>query len=205
VIVQTLSVGQLATNCYLVICPDMREAMLIDPAAEAERLLDALEKADARLTTIVNTHGHLDHVLANEAVRAATGAALLMHEADVGMLLRPDPVLAGWLGVRPAFSAPDKTLADGEMVRVGRLSFTALHTPGHTPGGLSLYGHGAVFTGDALFRNGVGRTDLPGGNWKQLEQSIVGKLFGLPDETIVYPGHGPISIIVHERTDNPFL
>lgn len=205
-ITHTLAVGQLATNCYLVMCPDTNEALIIDPAAEPQRILRAVHDAGARVRYIVNTHGHLDHVLANEQVREATGAALLIHSGDLDMLLRPDPIIAQWLDVVPRTSPPDRTVADGDTLQVGTLEFQLLHTPGHTPGGLSVYSpEGVVFTGDALFHQGVGRTDLAGGDWKQLVTSIRSKLFVLPDETVVYPGHGPATTIGAEKTGNPFL
>lgn len=205
-ITQTLAVGQLATNCYLVMCQDTNEALLIDPAAEPQKILRAVRDAEARVRYIVNTHGHLDHVLANEQIREATGAELLIHAGDLDMLLRPDPVFAQWLDLVPRTSPPDRTVEDGALLSVGNLEFKVLHTPGHTPGGLSLYSpEGVVFTGDALFHQGVGRTDLPGGNWRQLVESIRSKLFTLPDETVVYPGHGPTTTIGAEKTGNPFL
>lgn len=158
-----------------------------------------------RVRYVVDTHGHLDHVLANDPVCEATGAPLLMHAADAPYLSRPDPMLAGWLRGPSTFRAPDRFLEDGQTLAFGKCVLTVLHTPGHTPGGISLYGEGVVFTGDALFNQGVGRTDLPGGNWQLLVKSITTRLFSLPDETVVYPGHGASTSIGDERSGNPYV
>ncbi|MDA8216218.1 MAG: MBL fold metallo-hydrolase [Dehalococcoidales bacterium] len=205
VVVRTIPVGLLETNCYLVGCETSKEGMVIDPAAEPERLLQEIADLGLRVRYVVNTHGHLDHILANDAVRQATGAPLLMHEADARFLKEPDRTIASWIGAPGSFWAPDRLLEDGATVTVGELSFEVLHTPGHTPGGISLYGNGVVFTGDTLFNQGVGRTDLWGGNWRQLQQSIQSRLFTLPDSTIVYPGHGAPTTIGAEKADNPYI
>lgn len=204
-IIRTLPVGALETNCYVVGCRETKQGLIIDPAAEAERILAEVENLGLTVVAVVNTHGHIDHILANDVIRKATGAPLYMHAADVEFLRHPDRVFAQWLGAPASFAPPDRTLADGEKVVVGRHSFAVLHTPGHTPGGISLYGEGVVFTGDTLFAQGVGRTDLPGGDWRQLVDSIQTKLFVLPDETVVYPGHGPSTTIGAERADNPYV
>ncbi len=204
-IIRTLPVGALETNCYVVGCPETKQGLIIDPAAEAETILAEVRSLGLGVVAIVDTHGHLDHILANDVVRRETGAPLLLHQADVGFLARPDGLFARWLGAPDQFTPPDRTVGDGEVIPVGTLSFTVLHTPGHTPGGISLYGHGVVFTGDALFAQGVGRTDLPGGDWRQLLASIRTKLFALPDETVVYPGHGPTTTIGDERVGNPYV
>ncbi len=204
-IIRTLPVGDLETNCYLVGCPKTKQGLIIDPGADADRILAVVDDLGLAIVAIVDTHGHLDHILANDIVRRETGAPLLMHAADVGFLANPDKLFARWLGAPARFAPPDRTVADGETIAVGTLSFTVLHTPGHTPGGISLYGHGVVFTGDALFAQGVGRTDLPGGDWRQLLDSIRSRLFTLPDETVVYPGHGPSTTIGEERVGNPYV
>ncbi|MHB1007222.1 MAG: MBL fold metallo-hydrolase [Chloroflexota bacterium] len=204
-LVHILPVGNLETNCYLVVCEDTLDGLVVDPAAESERILAEVDRIGMRVLYVVNTHGHLDHVLANDPVRDATGAPLLIHSADAAYLSRPDPMLVGWLHGPTAFRAPDRALVDGQALTFGNCTLEVLHTPGHTPGGISLYGEGVVFTGDSLFNQGVGRTDLPGGNWQLLVHSIQTKLFNLPDETIVYPGHGSSTTIGDERTGNPYV
>ena len=204
-LVHTLPVGNLETNCYIVICEESNEGLVVDPAAEPERILAEVARLGTRVLYVVDTHGHLDHVLANDPVREATGAPLLIHSDDAPYLSRPDPMLARWLKGPDHFRGPDQLVADGQVLSFGSCALTVLHTPGHTPGGISLFGGGIVFTGDALFNQGVGRTDLPGGNWQQLLHSIQSKLLVLPDETVVYPGHGPSTTIGAERTSNPYV
>lgn len=204
-IIHTLPVGALETNCYLVYCPDTQQGVIIDPAGEPERILSEVKRLGLKPVMVVNTHGHIDHVAANDAVRRATGAPLALHAADAPYLERPDPVFARWLGAPQALKPADRYLADGDVLAFGHCTLTVLHTPGHTPGGISLYGGGVVFTGDALFNQGVGRTDLPGGNWQLLVNSIRTRLFALPDETVVYPGHGPETTIGAERAGNPYV
>lgn len=204
-IVHTLAVGALETNCYLAYCEASKEAIVIDPAAEPERIIATIDSLGLVVRLIVNTHGHLDHVAANDAVRTAVEAPLLIHPNDAPYLQRTDPALARWLGAPGQLRPADRDLADGDTLVFGKCSLAVLHTPGHTPGGISLYGHGVVFTGDALFNQGVGRTDLPGGNWRQLQESIRTRLYTLPDETTVYPGHGPTTTVGVERADNPYV
>jgi glyoxylase-like metal-dependent hydrolase (beta-lactamase superfamily II) len=204
-IVQTLPVGALETNCYFAYCPDTKEAIIVDPAGEPERILAEVQRLALKPLFIVNTHGHIDHVAANDAVRKAVGAPLLIHAGDASYLERPDPTFARWLGAPDRLLPADRNVGDGDTLAFGACLLTVLHTPGHTPGGISLYGEGVVFTGDALFNQGVGRTDLPGGNWRQLQTSIRTRLFTLPDDTIVYPGHGPETTIGSERAENPYV
>ncbi|HHW15677.1 MAG TPA: MBL fold metallo-hydrolase [Firmicutes bacterium] len=204
--VQTLPVGVLATNCYLVHDPLSGEMLVIDPGAEPERLLSAIRESGARVVAIVNTHGHWDHIGANAAVKEATGAPLLIHAADAGWLtdsaanrsaLRPLPPVAS--------PSADRLLQEGEELPLGRHRLRVIHTPGHTAGGICLYLPGLLFSGDTLFAESVGRTDLPGGSWTALRSSIREKLFALPVETVVYPGHGPSTTIGDERSLNPYV
>ncbi|MHB1132638.1 MAG: MBL fold metallo-hydrolase [Chloroflexota bacterium] len=204
-LITTLAVGPLATNCYIVADDESRECLIIDPAGEAGRILDELRRLALVVKYVVNTHGHLDHVLANDEVRQATGAPLLIHEADAPFLARPDSQLAGWLGARGSLQPADRLLHGGEKLTLGNEGLEVLATPGHTPGGITLYAAGIAFTGDALFHQGVGRTDLPGGSWRVLQASIEKVLFTLPGETVVYPGHGPSTTIADERSSNPYL
>lgn len=206
-IFETIVVGALGVNCSILGCNETREALVVDPGADAERILAAVAKHGLRVTTVVNTHGHFDHVGGNRRVLEATAAELLIHEADAPYLQRA-VVTAARYGVTAEDSPPpSRFLTDGMTISFGRKSLQVLHTPGHTQGGccLHLASEGMVITGDTLFADSVGRTDLPGGSHEQLIASIRGKLLTLPDETKVYPGHGPSSTIGHERRHNPYL
>ena len=198
VLVDTLMVGPLMTNCYLVTDGVRGQALVIDPGSDAEAILLRAEKLGLSIELVVNTHAHFDHIGANGAILTATGAKLALHSLDIPLLEAGG--LDFW-GEGAAAEAPqvDLALEEGDVVGVGTLELKVLHTPGHTPGGISLLGKGAVFSGDALFRGGVGRTDLPGGHWETLLVSIREKLFTLPDETLVYPGHGPATTIGREK------
>jgi len=206
-IVKTLVVGPFATNCYIVALESTRLGMVVDPGAEARRILRAVGDLGLVIGLIVVTHNHVDHIGAVAPVKEATGAEFALHEAEMGgsrgVFSR---MLASMMGgsFNP-LPQPDRLLKDGDIIDVDGLRFTVLHTPGHSPGGISLYGNGVVFSGDTLFNCGVGRTDLPGCSYAQLMDSIRNKLMTLPDETIVYPGHGPETTIGTERRVNPFL
>lgn len=206
-ILEQLVVGPLACNCYIVGSETTGKGLIIDPGAEARTILKTVERLGLDIAVIVVTHAHFDHIGAVPAVKEATGAELAIHEADASVRMGPFArMLASISG--GSFShapQPERLLKDGDIIRVGDLNFTVLHTPGHSPGGISLYGHGVVFTGDTLFNYGIGRTDFPGCSHRQLLQSIMTKLMSLPDDTIVYPGHGPPTTIGEERRGNPFL
>jgi glyoxylase-like metal-dependent hydrolase (beta-lactamase superfamily II) len=182
--------------------------LVIDPADDADRILAAAEQNRIKIQYIVNTHGHVDHVMGNEEMKKKTGAQILIHEMDAPSLTKIPKSMLAMFGGRPSPPA-DRTLKDEELIQVGRLALKVLHTPGHSPGGICVYADGRVFTGDTLFVGGVGRTDLPGGSWPLMLRSIQTKLLTLPDETIVLPGHNygtaPTSTIKNERLNNPFL
>lgn len=204
-IVHHLSVGPLQVNCFLVACQKTRETMVIDPGEEGPRILALAEREDLNITQIVNTHGHFDHIGANQNVIEATGAKLALHEADLPLLqnARNHAEVYG-LTVTPS-PEPDKLLKEGDTLAVGELSFKVFHLPGHSPGGICLLSKDHLFVGDALFAGSIGRTDLPGGDFDALVEGIREKLFSLPDETVVHPGHGPDTTIGRERQMNPFV
>ncbi len=205
-LLRALTVGPLATNCYIVACPETREALIIDPGWDPQQILAHVRALDLKVRYVVNTHAHWDHIGANAAVCSATGARLALHPADLPLLQAKGG--ADWWAIPlPPSPLPDLELQDGDVLEVGTLRFQVLFTPGHTPGHISLYepGAGVVFDGDVLFARGIGRTDLPGGDYETLMRSIREKLLRLPDETRVYPGHGAPTTIGEERMANPFL
>jgi len=203
--VQTLIVGPLQVNCHIVVCAASRQALVVDPGAEGERILAAIETAGLQLKTIVNTHGHFDHVGANRFFVEKTGAELLIHAAALPLLRDADTHAAAYGLTAESSPEPDRLLADGETVVCGEVALKVLHVPGHSPGGLCLYGEGELFSGDAIFAGSVGRTDLPGGDHETLLREIRDRLLTLPAETVVHPGHGPDTTIGRERLVNPFV
>jgi glyoxylase-like metal-dependent hydrolase (beta-lactamase superfamily II) len=197
-------VGPLQGNCYLLACPQTRAALVIDPGDEGARILAALRANDWQVAKIVNTHGHFDHIGANRALVAATGAPLLLHAADLPLLERA-PSHARNYGLETEGSpAPDQFLEDGDEIACGTLRCRVTHLPGHSPGGIAIYCGGHLFVGDVLFADSVGRADLPGGDHRQLIEGIRNKLWPLPGETVVHPGHGPDTTIARERRSNPY-
>lgn len=205
-IVRALPVGPLQTNCYITGCEKTRQAAVIDPGGDVDRILSALDKDDFNLSAIINTHGHFDHVGGNNALKKATQADLMIHELDTPMLAHLTQTAAAW-GLRAEASpAADRLLEDGDLIEVGDIQFKVIHTPGHSPGGICLYAKAekALFVGDTLFAGSIGRTDLPGGDYDTLIHSIQSKLFILPDETVVYNGHMQSTTIGQEKRFNPF-
>lgn len=204
-ILETLVVGWFAANCYIVGCPATKEAMVIDPGDEPERILEAVDRLGVSVRCLVNTHGHADHIGADREVKDATGAPLYIHRLDAPLLADPSRNLSAWAGDPLPPVAPGRLLEDGDVIEVGEMSFRVIHTPGHTPGGICLATDGVVFSGDTLFAGSVGRTDFPGGSHAALVRSIKEKLLTLPDDTVVYPGHGASTTIGQEKAHNPFL
>ena len=198
-------VGALETNCYLVYCEETRDCAVIDPGADPEKIIAAVADLELKPVVVLNTHGHVDHIGANSEIVKHYGAPLAMHAADTGMLQVSDFIeLSLLLGARNS-PAPDRLLADGDEVFFGRTSLRVLHTPGHTPGSVGFIHGATLFSGDTLFCGGVGRTDLPGGSWKDLERSIRERILTLPEDTVVLPGHGPWTTVGQERESNPSL
>jgi len=203
VIIKKIIVGVYSSNCYIVGSEKTREGMIIDPGAEPYDILAAVEKAELTIKLIVLTHRHPDHVGAAGKIKEATKAEMAAH-AECARYLPQSPSYV----YEPPYQGapkPERILDDGDMIEVGGLHFSVLHTPGHTPCGISLYSEGHVFTGDALFNYGIGRYDLIDGDYDQLINGIKTKLLTLPPETIVHPGHGPDSTIATEIRANPFL
>jgi len=204
--VETLVVGDLRTNCYLIYDPEAACGLVVDPGGEAERIVGRIDGLGIVAEFVVLTHFHFDHVLAAQAVADRVGAPIAIHRADA-LLLKEPPALFRQFAPGPSNLQADRLLEEGDLFRVGSGTVQVLHTPGHSPGGISLWSQegGFVLTGDALFAGGVGRTDLPASSHQELVRGIRTRLLVLPDETIVYPGHGPASTIGAERTGNPWL
>jgi glyoxylase-like metal-dependent hydrolase (beta-lactamase superfamily II) len=204
VIVRTLTVGPLEENAYLVVDETTRRAVLIDPGDEPERLLEAVRDDRAELDAIWLTHSHMDHVGAIAGIVRQTPVPISVHPSE-----RPIYDSAAQHGLVFGLRVeqpppPDHDLADGDTLHVGTLSFSVIHVPGHAPGHVAIHGNGVAFVGDCLFAGSVGRTDLPLADGAQLERSLE-RICTLPDDTIVYPGHGPATSIGREKRTNPFL
>jgi glyoxylase-like metal-dependent hydrolase (beta-lactamase superfamily II) len=202
-----LVVGVLETNCYLISCKKTKQAAVIDPGGENEvdLILDFLQKNNFDLKYIINTHGHIDHIAGNNLLKAKTEALLLIHRLDADMLVDANKNFSSFMGKEICSPPADKLLEEGDEIVLGRLNLRVIHTPGHTPGGISLVSNNIIFTGDTLFAGGIGRTDLPGGSYQDLIKSIKGRLLILGDDKIIYPGHGPDSTIGEEKRTNPYL
>jgi hydroxyacylglutathione hydrolase len=205
-IIASLPVGLIQTNCYVVGCEETKEGAVIDPGGHPERILAEVERHGLAIKYVLDTHAHFDHTDANGAIVQATGASLALHPEDRPLLGASGGAALFGMHADPS-PPPDLELHDGDEIRVGTLRFKVLHTPGHTPGHVCFYeaDEGTLFDGDVLFYRGIGRTDLPGGSWQQLLESIQSVLFALPDNTIVYSGHGPATTIGEEKRLNPWL
>ena len=203
-ILQSLVVGPIMANCFIIGCEKTRKAAVIDPGDDSSRILMKLAEHKLTVEYIINTHGHFDHVGANRKLKEATGAKLVIHALDQSMLkVLSETSAAFGLSVENS-PPPDQTVQDGDIIQFGEIILTVLHTPGHTPGGISLHTDGVVFVGDTLFAGSIGRTDFPGGDFNTLISSIRNKLYSLGDQVIVYTGHGPETTIGREKRSNPF-
>lgn len=200
-----LEVGALGTNCYIVWCDQTQQAVIIDPGGDAAAIMAQVSDEKLSVQYIINTHGHADHIGALAKVKQATGAPVLIHAADAGMLTSASQNLSSYMGPGMTFEPADRLIKEGDVISFGEASLAVLETPGHTPGGVCLTGEGVVFSGDTLFAESIGRTDFPGGSYSQLIRNIREKLMILPDNYIVYPGHGPETTIGWERKRNPFI
>jgi len=203
--IETIVVGPLQVNCYLVICEETSQAAVIDPGADGQKVIIAIEELGCQVAAIINTHGHFDHVGANRRLKEVTGAPLMLHANDVELLRKAQMHAAVYgLSAEPS-PMPDRLLNDGDKVDVGKLQLEVVHLPGHSPGGIGLKIDGHVFAGDTLFAGSVGRTDLPGGDFDLMAKAIREKLYCLDDATAVHPGHGPDTTIGREKIANEFV
>ncbi len=202
--VETLVVGDLFTNCYI-LDPEAKEALVVDPGADARSIVQALREKGFHLRYIVATHAHFDHVCGMKELQDTLGGETLLHRADLP-LLESLPAQGTAFGMRTGpIPRIDRFLEEGDQLPLGKGHFRVLHTPGHSPGGISLIGHGMAFVGDALFAGSIGRTDLPGSSYETLLDSIHRKLLTLKENTRIFPGHGEASTIGAEMRTNPFL
>lgn len=204
-ILESLPTGPLQVNCYILGCPKTRQAAVIDPGGDVPEILALLQQHDLKLQLVINSHGHFDHVGGNRQLLAATGAELLLHQADSQLLASAASHAAAFGMQTDSSPPPQRLLAGGEQLVLGELLIEVLHTPGHSPGGICLLIEDQVIVGDTLFAGSIGRTDLPGGDHQTLIASIRDKLLVLPDATEVHPGHGPSTTIGREKRYNPFL
>ena len=204
---EILPVGPLRCNCSIIGDETTREAMVIDPGDDIEDVLGLIRKHNLQVKQIIITHAHIDHVGGAMKLRAATGAPILLNQNDYALLKMLD-VQAAWIGVAdPGKLEIDHSLNTGEKVQAGSHIADVLHTPGHTEGSICLYfpAEKKLIAGDTLFLGSIGRTDLPGGSFEKIMKSLRGTVLALPDETVVVPGHGPLTTIGEERESNPFL
>jgi glyoxylase-like metal-dependent hydrolase (beta-lactamase superfamily II) len=200
-------VGPLQCNCSIIGDETSREAIVIDPGADISRILEALQRHGLKVTQILVTHGHIDHVGGATKLKQATGAPILLNKNDAPQLQMLD-MQAAWIGVAPPGQVTiDASLDEGVRVNAGSISGTVLHTPGHTEGSTCIYlpDYKKLIAGDTLFAGSIGRTDLPGGNFEKIIRSLQDRLMSLPDDVVVIPGHGPATTIGEERESNPFL
>ena len=206
-IFDTVVVGPLGVNCSILGCEETGQGVVVDPGDDADRILAQVQQRGLTISAIINTHGHFDHVGANRQLAQATGAPLYIHQADAPMLERVAKTAAMYGLSGENSPPPDRLLEDGMQIEFGTHRLQVIHTPGHTQGGCCLYleAEDKLIAGDTLFADGVGRTDLPGGSHTQLVESIKTRLFTLPDQVQVYPGHGPTTTIGHEKRHNPYL
>lgn len=201
----SLVLGPIETNCYIVYDDKTRDAMVVDPAWDYEQIHKKLETNNLTLKLIFLTHGHADHIGALQELRQRENVPVYVGAGDASLISNSKNNLSMFMGRPIECTSPDYIVHDGDEIHLGSLTFHVLETPGHTPGGLSLYGEGVVFSGDTLFLYSVGRTDLYGGSMAELLTSLKTKLMTLPDDTVVLPGHGPATQIGRERQNNPYL
>jgi len=204
-----VEVGNFSVFCYLIGDEETKEALFIDPADDTDDLIsEAKSKGLNKIKYIINTHSHVDHIMGNAEMVKKTGAKIIIHEEDAKYLTRTPSDLLMMFRATPSPPA-DILVKEGDLIQVGKVSLKVIHTPGHSPGGMSLHMDGLVFTGDSLFVGSVGRTDFPGSSWEVLETSIREKLYVLPGDTMILPGHHygptPTSTIQYEKRHNPFV
>jgi glyoxylase-like metal-dependent hydrolase (beta-lactamase superfamily II) len=202
-IVKKLTVGPLQENCYIIGDESTKRAVVIDPGDEPDRIIDLINDDGLQIEAIICTHAHFDHVGCLGDIKKATGARVMLHKEDVPLYEAAKAQAAFWGYDVDDMPAPDEFLDEGDKVNIGSLTFNVFHTPGHSPGGICLYGEGILITGDTLFQGSVGRTDFHGGDITKLKRSFK-RLLNLPEDTTVFSGHGPETTIGREKRENIF-
>lgn len=201
---KAFTVGPMEANCYILYNPDKREGLIIDPGAEGSRLIKFIKQEKISINYIINTHGHPDHIGANRKIKEHTNAPILIHQYDAPMLTKSASVLSFLFPLESSSPPADTFIKDGDLIECAGMKLKVLHTPGHTPGGISLLIDDSIFTGDTLFSGSIGRSDLPGGSQEVLLNSIK-KILSLDENLIIYPGHGPSTTVSEELHSNPFI
>ncbi len=202
--IENIVVGALQVNCFIVYDEESRDALVVDPGDEAGRIIRSIEDRKLVVSRIVCTHAHFDHIGAVRELKEKTGAPVMIHKGDSDIYMRADKQGALWGFQIEQPPEPDAYLHDRDEIAFGRSRFSVLHTPGHSPGCICLYGEGVIFTGDTIFAGSVGRTDLPGSSMTELKKSFA-RIIGLPPETRIFPGHGPLTTVKDEIEDNFFV
>jgi hydroxyacylglutathione hydrolase len=203
-IIYAFQLGPMQANCYLLECEETHSAVVIDPGDEADVILDMIRDRELKLEFIINTHGHIDHISANNDLKNKTSAKLCIHRLDAEIIVDSQKNLSSFIGKPISSLPPDRILEDGDIIESGTIKLKVIHTPGHSPGSICLLADDAIFTGDLLFAGSIGRYDFPGSSYKQIKESLK-KVMEFDDNLIVYPGHGFNTTIGEERESNPFL
>jgi len=204
-LLETLVVGPLAVNCYIFACEKTHQAAIVDPGDEADQILSVVKKLDCRVKYILLTHGHIDHLSQIPILKNKLKAEFLMHEQDIPLVQSASTQAALFGLPDPGDLKPDRFLNDGDIIHLGELTIQVIHSPGHSPGSITFQVNQKLFVGDLIFNGSIGRTDLPGGDYSQIIESIQKKIFTLPDSVEIYPGHGPATTVGIEKNTNPFF
>ncbi|MDH7600793.1 MAG: MBL fold metallo-hydrolase [Armatimonadota bacterium] len=201
-----LTVGPLETNCYLLWDRETYSAAVIDPGGDADRIIDEISNHGLRVERVLITHGHIDHCYSAADVAEQCGASVMMHSADVEMLQVSLEIAGQFYDMSDYRSvSPSEFVSEGDVILIGQHEVKVIHTPGHSPGSVSYVAAVGIFCGDAVFASSIGRTDFPGGSHELLIRSIKSKILSFPDDTVLYPGHGPSTTVGRERRSNPYL
>lgn len=204
-ILEKIVVGPLVVNCYIIGCEKTRQSAVIDPGDEVEKIISIIKQNNLLLKYILLTHGHVDHITQLEKLKQTMTAETLMHAEDQ-FLFENISAQAIMFGLPdPGDPKPDRFITDGEIIKLGELKVKAIHTPGHSPGSVTYHVEDNLFVGDLIFSGSIGRTDLPGGNYEALINSVQSKIFAFPEQTPIHPGHGPMTTVGNEKKFNPFF